>query len=170
MGIRKGWALCGAGERRCFISHAVSSHPLLELQTPGLLALSSAHHQDLPLDSIQKKEREREKKPSSLFPSAPYLSFFHLFFPFFPLLPPSPATSDPAANRKTGTLLASTSICLTFFLRTRWEIPEVFMVVKGAHLFFPPPPFFLFLFLLSLSLLKKFPSCPSWLPLCGYLS
>lgn len=33
MGIRKGWVLCGVRVERCLISHAVSSHPLLELQT-----------------------------------------------------------------------------------------------------------------------------------------
>lgn len=74
MGIRKGWALCGAREKRCFISHAVSSHPLLELQTLGLFTLASPHHQDLPLDFIQKKKK---KKLLSLFPStSTSLGFF----------------------------------------------------------------------------------------------
>lgn len=38
MGIRKGWALSGARASRCLISHAVSSHPLLEQQTEALHA------------------------------------------------------------------------------------------------------------------------------------
>ncbi len=63
MGIRKGWALCGAREERCFISHAVSSHPLLELQTLGLSTRSSPHHQDLPLDSIQKNSHTASFPP-----------------------------------------------------------------------------------------------------------
>lgn len=75
MGIRKGWALSGAREKRCFISHAVSSHPLLELQTPGLSSLSP-QHQDLPLDSVQK----RKISPDCLFF---YCSFFLFLFFFF---------------------------------------------------------------------------------------
>lgn len=86
MGIRKGWALCGAGEQRCFISHAVSSHPLLELQTLGLSTLSSPHHQDLPLDSIQR---------NSHLPSVPPpLCFYSFSFPIT-----SPATCHPHPHR-----------------------------------------------------------------------
>lgn len=83
MGIRKGWALCGAREKHCFISHAVSSHPLLELQTLRLSMRSSAHHQDQPLDSIQKK--------LCIFPFLSTCLFSLLFLPS-PLLhmPPSP--------------------------------------------------------------------------------
>lgn len=82
MGIRKGWALCGAREKRCFISHAVSSHPLLELQTLGLFTLFSPHHQDPSLDSIQKKIK------SSLHP---FLSAFSSFLsPPLLYLPPPP--------------------------------------------------------------------------------
>lgn len=84
MGIRKGWALCGAREKHCFISHAVSSHPLLELQTLGLFTLFSPHHQDLSLDSIQKKKK--------IFPLSlhPFLSAFSSFLspPLFYLPPP----------------------------------------------------------------------------------
>lgn len=76
MGIRKGWALCGAREERCFISHAVSSHPLLELQTLGLSTLSSPHHQDLPLDSIQKTP----STPQNPFPPPPRSFFSFAFF------------------------------------------------------------------------------------------
>lgn len=87
MGIRKGRVLCGVREERCFISHAVSSHPLLELQTLGLSTLSSPHHQDLPLDFIQKKKKKKGKPPIFPYSLRPYLSAFSLllifFFPLF---------------------------------------------------------------------------------------
>lgn len=75
MGIRKGWALCGAREKHCFISHAVSSHPLLELQTLRLSMRSSAHHQDLPLDSIQKKTTKKNFTSSLFSPPVCFLFF-----------------------------------------------------------------------------------------------
>lgn len=95
MGIRKGRVLCGVREERCFISHAVSSHPLLELQTLGLSTLSSPHHQDLPLDFIQKKKEKKKGKPP-IFPYSlrPYLSAFSLLLIFFFLfLVTSPASA-----------------------------------------------------------------------------
>lgn len=86
MGIRKGRVLCGVREERCFISHAVSSHPLLELQTLGLSTLSSPHHQDLPLDFIQKKKKKKRKTSHlPLFPPPLPLSFFSFAYLFFSL-------------------------------------------------------------------------------------
>lgn len=98
MGIRKGWALCGAREKHCFISHAVSSHPLLELQTLGLFTLFSPHHQDLSLDSIQFKKKKKKNLPS--FPPPLPLCFFFNFVSTITL----PATSTLVTNNKTGTL------------------------------------------------------------------
>ena len=46
---RRGRALCGGGEERCFISHAFSSQSLSQLQTPGLSALSLSLHVSLSL-------------------------------------------------------------------------------------------------------------------------
>lgn len=92
MGIRKGRVLCGVREERCFISHAVSSHPLLELQTLGLSTLSSPHHQDLPLDFIQKKKKKKRKTSHlPLFP--PPLAFSLLLIFFFLFLVTSPASA-----------------------------------------------------------------------------
>lgn len=86
MGIRKGRVLCGVREERCFISHAVSSHPLLELQTLGLSTLSSPHNQDLPLDFIQKKKKKKRKTSHlPLFPPPLPLSFFSFAYLFFSL-------------------------------------------------------------------------------------
>lgn len=94
MGIRKGRVLCGVREERCFISHAVSSHPLLELQTLGLSTLSSPHHQDLPLDFIQKKKKKKGKPPIFPYSLRPYLSAFSLLLIFFFLfLVTSPASA-----------------------------------------------------------------------------
>lgn len=145
MGIRKGWALCGAREKRCFISHAVSSHPLLELQTLGLFTLASPHHQDLPLDSIQKKQKKQNSNLPSFPPPLP------LWFFFLPLLHLPPPHS--IADKKTGTLwwLIPFIICLSRPEdEERHSWPDSGGTHgQGAHLFF----FFLFFLLPQLSLL-----------------
>lgn len=127
MGIRKGRVLCGVREERCFISHAVSSHPLLELQTLGLSTLSSPHHQDLPLDFIQKKkEKKRKTSHLPLFPPPLPLSFFsfaYLFFPSFwlhhlpPLLPPPFFSFLFLLFRSQDPVVAIFYLSLKFFLR-----------------------------------------------------
>ena len=85
MGIRKGWALSGARESRCFISHAVSSHPLLEQQTEAL----HARRQDLPLDAIQTKKKLPLSTSLLVTPSSKGRQdpFFHLSSPsLFPAM------------------------------------------------------------------------------------
>lgn len=161
MGIRKGWALCGAGERRRFISHAVSSHPLLELQTPGLLALSSAHHQDLLLDSIQKKK----KNPPPFSPLHPYLSlfFFSSFFFFFRCsLPRLPPPSRLLTGRRELFWRPLPFVSLAGRGRDR-RFRQVLVVVGGQRTAFSSPtPVFL-------SLLKEIPQ-PSLLTASLWIS
>lgn len=152
-------------EERCFISHAVSSHPLLELQTLGLSTLSSPHHQDLPLDSIQKKKTF----PHSL---RPYLSAFFSFAFFFPYyftchLPLPPPLRAFVAFQKTGTLwwLISFIISLTFFLKMKSWPGSGGTRGQGTHLFSLPTFFLsfffsLFFFVPQLSLLTPSP----WIP------
>lgn len=165
MGIRKGWALCGAREERCFISHAVSSHPLLELQTLGLSTLSSPHYQDLPLDSIQKNSLWL----SSLIPTAPTSLLFSFEF-FFCLshyftchLPPPPSLLS-----EDGNSLVTNLIYHFFYFCWRWRqekresILETFVVKE--HTSFPA---YSFLFSFSFFVLS---SSPSWLSLWGYHS
>jgi len=168
MGIRKGWALCGAREERCFISHAVSSHPLLELQTLGLSTLSSPHHQDLPLDSIQKKNSYLPSFP----PPLPLC-----VCPFFLFVFPMTSTATfhlphPHRFQKTGTLWWLI-LCITSFTFPEDEDRKTWpnsgsICGQRAHLYasayssFSFLSFFFFFFLFS--------SSPSWLVLCGYHS
>lgn len=147
MGIRKGWALCGARKERCLISHAVSSHPLLELQTLGLSTLSSPHHQDLPLDSIQKNPSTPQ---TSFHPPLSACSFFFFFCPFFVFTLTSPATSysHPDCFQKMGTLWWLISF-ITFFTFPEDEGEKKTWADSGnisgqrAHTSFPLPFFFL---------------------------
>lgn len=124
MGIRKGRVLCGVREERCFISHAVSSHPLLELQTPGLSTLSSPHHQDLPLDFIQKKKKKKGKPPIFPYSLRPYLSAFSLLLIFFFLfLVTSPASA--AATTLFFLLFRSQDLVVAIFLPVTVIFPEM---------------------------------------------
>lgn len=79
MGIRKGWALCGVREESCFISHAVLSHPFLELQTGTL-------HSLLFSPSWPAIGFHSEKPSPSLHPATPYFCIFS-FANFFFFLP-----------------------------------------------------------------------------------
>lgn len=122
MGIRKGRVLCGVREERCFISHAVSSHPLLELQTLGLSTLSSPHHQDLPLDFIQKKKKKKRKTSHlPLFP--PPLAFSLLLIFFFLFLVTSPASA--AATTLFFCFLEARILWWLFFLPVTVIFPEM---------------------------------------------
>lgn len=110
MGIRKGWALCGVREERCFIRHAVSSHPLLELQTLGLSTLSS-HHQDLPLDSVQKKKK-KIISPKSLHPYL--LDIFSSLFLKSSLLLHLPPACHPHLHRSSEDRNSSVAFIISF--------------------------------------------------------
>lgn len=124
MGIRKGRVLCGVREERCFISHAVSSHPLLELQTLGLSTLSSPHHQDLPLDFIQKKKKKKRKTSHlPLFPPPLPLSFFSFAYLFFLFLVTSPASA--AATTLFFLLFRSQDLVVAIFLPVTVIFPEM---------------------------------------------
>lgn len=162
MGIRKGWALCGAREERCFISHAVSSHPLLELQTLGLSTLSSPHHQDLPLDSIQKKISFHPSTPTSLL----YLFCQSFLFLSSPLLYLSPGTPIIIASQKTGNSVVANFIYHFyhfFFFKIKREKSDQILEVLVVREHIPAYSFF---FVLQLSRLPH--GYHSWFCTCKW--